>query len=68
MGPPEIDPSGKVSLYLCANVTSTNLVVIPKNAVIHIQKIAAGPPRNIASATPPILPVPTVQESAVESA
>ena len=68
MGPPEIDPSGKVSLYLCAKVTSTNLVVIPKNAVIHIQKIAAGPPRNIANATPPMLPVPTVPESAVERA
>ena len=46
-------------------VTSTNLVVIPKIAVIHIQKIAAGPPIQIANATPPIFPVPTAPDIAV---
>ena len=60
-----MEPSGNVSLYLWAKVTSTNLVVMPKKAVIHIQKIAAGPPKKIANATPPILPVPTVPDSAV---
>ena len=49
-------------------VTSTNLVVIPKIAVIHIQKIAAGPPIQIASATPPIFPVPTAPDIAVVKA
>ena len=36
-------------------VTSTNFVVIPNIAVIHIQKIAAGPPVHMAKATPPII-------------
>ena len=49
-------------------VTSTNLVVIPNIAVIHIQKIAAGPPVHIAKATPPILPVPTAPDIAVVNA
>ena len=49
-------------------VTSTNLVVIPKIAVIHIQKIAAGPPIQIAKATPPMFPVPTAPDIAVVSA
>ena len=49
-------------------VTSTNLVVMPRKAVIHIQKSAAGPPRKMANATPPMLPVPTVPDSAVDSA
>ena len=40
---------------------------MPKNAVIHIQKIAPGPPRKIAVATPAIFPVPTVAERAVIS-
>ena len=68
MGPPAIVPSGVLSRYLCDKVTSTNLVVIPKNAVAHIQNKAAGPPKNNANATPPILPVPTVPESAVVKA
>ena len=49
-------------------MTSTYLVVIPKIAVIHIQNIAAGPPVHIASATPPIFPVPTAPDIAVVSA
>ena len=43
-------------------------MVIPKKAVTHIQNIAAGPPRKIARATPPILPVPTVPDNAVVKA
>ena len=68
IGPPETVPSGSMRLYLCAKVTSTNFVVIPKIAVIHIQKIAAGPPIHIARATPPIFPVPTVPDKAVDKA
>ena len=63
-----MDPSANLVLYLCPKVTSTYLVVIPKMAVIHIQKIAAGPPVHIANATPPILPVPTAPDIAVVSA
>ena len=37
---------------------------MPTNAVTHIQKIAPGPPRLIATATPEILPKPKVPESA----
>ena len=63
-----MEPSDRVVLYLWAIVTSTNLVVIPKIAVIHIQNIAAGPPIHIAKATPPILPVPTAPDIAVVKA
>ncbi|MDY7023976.1 MAG: hypothetical protein SWJ54_21955 [Cyanobacteriota bacterium] len=38
---------------------SKKLVAIPIKAVIHIQKMAPGPPKVIATATPPILPAPT---------
>ncbi len=41
---------------------------MPISAVIHIQKIAPGPPSAIAVATPARLPVPTCPESAVERA
>jgi len=43
-------------------------MAIPKKAVIHIQKRAPGPPQWIASATPAMLPIPTVAERAVVSA
>ena len=68
IGPPAIVPSAVFTRYLCDSVTSTNLVVIPRNAVIHIQNNAAGPPRKIANATPLMLPVPTVPDSAVVNA
>ena len=68
MGPPDIVPSGNFSLYLCDSVTSTNFVVIPKKAVTHSQKMAAGPPKNIASAPHSIFPVPTVPDNAVVKA
>ena len=41
---------------------------MPKKAVTHIQKMAAGPPRKIAKATPPMFPVPTVPDNAVVNA
>lgn len=50
------------------NITSENLVVIPKSADNHIQNTAPGPPTAIARATPAILPVPTVAARAVDTA
>ena len=41
---------------------------MPNIAVTHIQKIAAGPPTQIAKATPPIFPVPTAPDIAVVKA
>ena len=41
---------------------------MPTVAVTHIQATAPGPPISIAVATPPMLPLPTVEASAVESA
>ena len=38
---------------------------MPRSAVTHIQKSAPGPPQWIAIATPAMLPMPTVAESAV---
>jgi hypothetical protein len=43
-------------------------VAIPTRPVIHIQTKAPGPPMAMAVATPAILPVPTVADSAVISA
>jgi len=43
-------------------------VAAPRKATIHIQKIAPGPPKPIAVATPAILPVPTRPDSAMVSA
>ena len=45
-----------------------NLVAIPTRALIHIQNNAPGPPRDIATATPAILPIPTVLDKAVDNA
>ncbi len=39
---------------------------MPRIAMIHIQKIAPGPPEMIAVATPTMLPVPMVAASAVQ--
>ena len=49
-------------------MTSENLVTMPNSAEIHIQNTAPGPPRMIAPVTPAMLPVPTVEASAVETA
>ncbi len=35
------------------------MVAMPKKAMIHIQKMAPGPPVRMAPAEPTILPVPT---------
>ena len=49
-------------------VTSVSLIDMPKKPTVHIQKMAPGPPRAMASATPPMLPRPTVAESAADNA
>ena len=49
-------------------LTSVSLTAMPKKPTIHIQKMAPGPPNAMARATPPMLPRPTVAESAAESA
>ena len=47
---------------------STSFVDIPKNPAKNNQKAAPGPPIPIATATPPMLPMPTVPEIAVDTA
>ena len=49
-------------------VTSVIFRAMPTLPMTHIQKIAPGPPRLTATATPPMLPRPTVALSAVERA
>ena len=44
------------------------MVIMPKKAAIHIQKMAPGPPETMAVATPAMLPTPTVAASAVHRA
>jgi len=68
MGPPTYSPLEFFSRKWIASVTSENFVHMPRNAEHHIQKIAPGPPRAIAPATPAILPVPTVPARAVQTA
>ena len=55
-------------MYFCASVDSTKAVDAPKNAMIHIQKMAPGPPRAMAVATPTMLPVPTRPDRATQKA
>ena len=56
------------NLYCCARVDSTKAVEAPKKAMIHIQKMAPGPPSAIAVATPTMLPVPTRPDKATQKA
>ena len=49
---------GTAFVDLCQR-TSTNAVALPRIAVIHIQKIAPGPPKQMAVEMPAIFPVPT---------
>jgi len=46
-------------LNSCPSVASTKAVAIPMKATTHIQKMAPGPPRVSAMATPTMLPLPT---------
>ena len=68
IGPPDISPFSLRSRYLMASIHSLNLDVRPKQAEIHIQTRAPGPPDTMAVATPTILPVPMVAARAVVNA
>ena len=68
MGPPETEPSACSFLYFTPNVHSVNLVAMPNKPARIIQNVAPAPPMVTATATPAMLPKPTVPESAVESA
>ena len=47
---------------------STKAVEAPKKAMTHIQKMAPGPPRAMAVATPTMFPVPTRPDRATQKA
>ena len=49
--------------YFTPRVHSASLVLMPRNPARIIQKVAPGPPRVIATATPAMLPSPTVPET-----
>ena len=68
MGPPCSSPSESCPLNMIPREQVKNLVAIPTRALIHIQNSAPGPPRDIATATPAILPIPTVLDKAVDNA
>ena len=68
MGPPETDPSGFWRRYFRPRVHSTNLELMPNSPAMIIQKVAPGPPSDTATATPAMLPTPTVPLSAAVSA
>ena len=65
---PAHSPSSSRTRNFWASVTSEYLVAMPSAAVTHIQKSAPGPPQWMASATPAMLPIPTVADRAVVSA
>ena len=68
IGPPCVSPASSFPLYITATVPSKNLVAIPTTALTHIQKMAPGPPMDSATATPAMLPMPTVAAMALVSA
>ena len=68
MGPPCNTPALSFPLNIIAKVDVKNFVDIPTIALTHIQKIAPGPPMEIATATPAIFPIPIVEDKAVVKA
>ena len=68
MGPPSTRPSSVMRRYLTPSVHSMAFVDIDKNPATKSQNAAPAPPILIAMATPPILPTPTVPDTAVASA
>ena len=68
MGPPETWPSSRVTRYFWPSVHSANFELMPRKPATTIQKTAPGPPIPTATATPAMLPSPTVAESAADSA
>ena len=68
MAPPVTVPSARTRRYFTASVTSANLRLMPRNPASIIHSVAPGPPSVTATATPPMLPSPTVPDTAVLSA
>ena len=68
MGPPCNWPALSFPRNIIANDEVKNLVDIPTTALTHIQNKAPGPPIEIATATPAILPIPIVDDNAVDNA
>ena len=68
MGPPCNSPALSFPLNIIAKVDVKNLVDIPTMALTHIQKIAPGPPMEMATATPAMFPIPMVEDKAVVKA
>src|SRR5699024_3368639 len=64
MGPPTYSPFLLSTRYFTPSTISEYFVAIPNRATIHIQKIAPGPPKAIATGTPTILAAPIVEASA----
>ena len=61
-------PSAFSRRYFTPSVHSANFVVMDRNPATIIQNVAPGPPRLMATATPAMLPSPTVPDTAVASA
>ena len=68
IGPPNQTPPSPRSRKRRASVTSAYFVAMPSAALSQSQNNAPGPPRDIASATPAMFPVPTVPASAAQRA
>src|SRR5690554_5342153 len=66
IGPPCTCPEESLPRYIIAIVQVKYLVAMPTKAETHIQKITAGPPILIASATPLIFPKHTVAANAAD--
>ena len=68
IGPPRGLSGSLVSRNSMDCVTSVSFSAMPTTPTTHIQKTAPGPPSETATATPAMLPRPTVPESAVDRA
>ena len=68
IAPPSMSPLWSLTRYLTEMSVSAYLVAMPRIPMIHIQNTAPTPPLTMAVATPTMLPVPMVAESAVVNA
>ena len=68
IAPPSMLPLWSFTRYFTAANVSEYFVAMPNTPVSHIHSTAPGPPARIAVATPTMLPVPMVADSAVHSA
>ena len=68
MGPPLTDPSSWVWRNFTDIVHSANFVLMPSRPAMIIHMVAPGPPREMATATPAMFPIPTVPDTAVARA